>query len=705
MKLINKYFSGYFRIFLIFILGVILASYTFCNRENKNQVLLRLITQALNYYHYSPQSIDDNFSTKVYSLYFKNLDFSKRFFTKEDLKSFEEYKTKIDDEINSGSVEFYTVVSEKYAANLDKIQKFYTEILSKPLDFSVSETYETNPDKTTFPADDATLKEEWRKSIKYQVLTRITTSVKIQENTKNLADSARKTFAQFETEARNSVLKLYNNWFRRIKQTKDIDNFSIFLNAIAGIYDPHTQYMSPQEKDAFNIGITGQLEGIGAQLQESDNLVKVAGIVPGSPSYLQGELKAGDLILKVAQENQEPVDIMDMPIGDVVKLVRGKKGTKVTLTVQKIDKSIKEITITRDVVIIEESYAKSSIIQNGSNEKIGYIDLPEFYANFDQTETGRSCGIDIKNEINKLKSQNISGIILDLRNNGGGSLAEAIRIGGLFIKSGPIVQVKTNLGDAKIHFDPDTTIEYNGPLVILVNSFSASASEILAAAMQDYKRAIIMGSAATFGKGTVQTMMELDEAVPNSYQSYRPLGSFKITIQKYYRINGGATQLKGVIPDIIIPDPYSQIKTGEREEDYCMPWTQIKSATYQIWPNSKNFKNVAQIESAQINANNDFKILKDQAALIKKQHDESLVTLDYAKYSKEEDGLKTKNKAFEELLKKDNGLRIIALPEDLEKLKNDSSAVNRTNSWIKDLKKDLYIKEAVTVINKLNSVK
>jgi carboxyl-terminal processing protease len=663
------------------------------------------VAQALNYYHYSPQTINDDFSTKVFGLYFKNLDYSKRFFTKEDLKSFEEYKTKIDDEINSGSIEFYTRTMEKFAANVDKIQKYYTEILSKPMDFSVSETYETNPDKTDFPADDAALKEAWRKSLKYQVLSRITTAIKIQESSKNLPDSARKTFAQMDSVARNSVLKLHNNWFRRMKQAKDIDNFSIFLNAIAGIYDPHTQYMSPQDKETFDIGITGQLEGIGALLQESDDRVKVANIVPGSPSALQGELKEGDLILKVAQENQEPVDIFDMPISDVVKLVRGKKGTKVTLTVQKIDKSIKDITITRDVVIIEESYAKSSIIENGSAGKIGYIYLPQFYANFEQTETGRSSGTDMQNEIVKLNAQHVKGIVLDLRSNGGGSLAEAVRIGGLFIKQGPIVQVKTNLSGPKVHFDPDTTLQYNGPLVILVNSYSASASEILAAAMQDYKRAIIIGSSATFGKGTVQTFLELDDAVPNSYQSYRPLGSIKITIQKYYRINGGATQLKGVIPNIIMPDPYSEIKIGEREEDYCMPWTQIKPVAFQLWPNSKNYSKVIQTESNNINTNPDFKILKEQAYQIKKQRDESLVTLNYAKFSKEEDGLKVKNKAYEELLKKYNGLQISALPEDLAKLKNDTSAITRTNSWIKDLKKDLYLKEAVNVINQLNTVK
>jgi carboxyl-terminal processing protease len=705
MNWINKYTGRYLRGTIILFSGIILASYTFCNQETKHQVLIRLIAQALNYYHYSPQTLDDDFSVKVYNQYFKNLDFTKRFFTKADLKEFEDFKTKIDDEIKSGNTQFYTKVSEKYFENVTKIQGYYTEILSKPMEFNTNDTYQTDPDKTDFVEDDAALKEAWKKSIKYQVLTRVNSAAKIQENTKNLPDSARKTFAQMEETARKSVLTFYNNLFRRIKQNKDIDNYAVFINSITSVYDPHTQYMSPQDKESFDIQFSGQLEGIGALLQESESLVKVASIVPGSPSWLQGDLKAGDLILKVAQENKEPVDIFDMPINDVVKMVRGKKGTKVTLTVQKIDKTIKDITITRDVVIIEETYAKSSLIENGNNSNIGYINLPSFYANIERTETGRSSSLDMKNEIEKLKQHNVNGIIIDLRNNGGGSLPEAIKIGGLFIKQGPIVQVKTNMGEPRIHFDPDTSIQYDGPLVILVNSFSASASEILAAAMQDYKRAIIIGSNATFGKGTVQTLVDLDEAVPASYSQYLPLGTFKVTIQKYYRINGGATQLKGVVPDIVVPDIYSDIKIGEREEDYCMPWTQIKPAAYNIWPYSTSYGPIIKNEKTKIEANPDFKIISEEALQIKKQRDESLVSLNYAKFSKEEDGIKNKNKAYDNLLDKENGLNISVLPEDLEKYKNDTTTTNRNNVWIKTLKKDLYLKEAVSVINEMRSAK
>jgi carboxyl-terminal processing protease len=696
----NKFSRNVFKLSLFLALGIVLASYTFCNRENKEQLLVKLISQALSIYHYSPPNIDDKFSSNVFDLYLKDLDNGKRFLTKQDLKELESYKTKIDDEINSGSVEFYTRTLEIYFANLDRIQRYCNEILSKPFDFSAAENIETDPDKAEFPADTIALKDIWRKSLKYMTLAKVNDAVKIQEANKNLPDSAKRTFAQMEEDARKSVSKLQNNYLRRIKQAKDIDNFSVFLNAITKVYDPHTEYFSPKEKESFDMSMSGQLEGIGAQLQEADDYIKVVMIVPGSPSWLQGELQVNDIILKVAQENEKPVDLFDMRIDDAVKLIRGKKGTKVTLTVKKIDKTIKEITIKRDVVILEESYAKSAIVTGKTGKKTGYIYLPSFYANFERTETGRSSGDDIEAEIKKLKAEKVSGIILDLRNNGGGSLQDAVKIGGLFITQGPIVQVKTNFGPAKVYTDTDPNIQYDGPLVILVNELSASASEILAAAMQDYKRAIIVGS-HTFGKGTVQSMIELDDAVPASYKEYQPLGDLKITIQKYYRVTGDATQLKGVLPDVIMPDIYGKIEIGEREEDYCMPWTKIQSSSFLPWDKMANFDKIVASEREAAAANPDLKTIEEEATEIKKQKDESLVSLNYETYKKEEDGHKGNSKAYDELIKKENGLSFKTMAADDSKFKSDTASVARTNNWINGLKKDLYLKEAYEIVNEI----
>jgi carboxyl-terminal processing protease len=697
-------------------LVIIFASYTFCKHEGKEQVLMKMISHTLNLYHFSPKELDDNFSQQVYSQYIKNLDYNKRFFTKADLAGLEVFKTKIDDQIVSGNLDFYNQVTKIYNQNIEKVKGYINEVLSVPFTFSSTEMFESDPDKTDFPADDNALKETWRKSLKYQVLARVSDAIKMQESkksskdsvaanitTKTEKDSTIKTFEELEVEARQKVLKTHEDWYKRIKKISESDNFNIFLNSITNVFDPHSQYLPPKDKENFNISMSGQLEGIGALLQEEGNYIKIVSIVPGSPSWFQGDLKAGDIIMKVKQENQEAVDIFDMRLDDVVRIIRGKKGTKVTLTVKKIDNSIKDITITRDVVIVEETYAKSAIIENAKKDKIGYVYLPKFYANFEQTETGRSCSEDVAIEISKLKAENVRGVILDLRNNGGGSLSDAVKMAGLFIKEGPIVQVKDNFNPVKIYTDPDTKIVYDGALVILVNSFSASASEIVAAAMQDYKRAIIMGSPSTFGKGTVQTVIELDNMINSTYQSFKPLGVLLITIQKFYRINGGATQLKGVTPDIILPDPYSEIEIGEREQEYALPWTKINPLTYTTWTGIPKFEQIVQTETKNTLVDPNFKILKEQALQLKKKKDETQIPLNYKLYNNQEKENQEKSKNFDDLMKKQNGLEIKALAADNSKIKNDTVTAARMDNWIKDLKKDIYLSEAVKVIDMINS--
>ncbi len=698
MKRFKKRHIRYTTLFSVVVLSVILLSYSFCIRENKEQVLIKLVIQVLDMAHFSPLEINDDFSAKVFNQYLKHVDFNKRFFTKEDLKKLEPYKTKIDDEIKARSVEFYTVTNDMLSKNIDKVQGYYKEILNKPFKFDGNETFETDPDKLDYPQNDAALKEAWQKALKYQALVQLSNMQQEQDQSKS--DTIRKkSFAEMEAEVRGKVLKLNNDWFKRLKQMSDMDRFGLFLNAITGIYDPHTAYLLPEDEENFNISMSGQLEGIGAQLQESDGHVKVVGIVPGSASWLQGELKVNDIILKVKQEGQEAVDVYDMPLEDVVKMIRGKKGTKVTLQVKKIDGTFKTITITRDVVIIDETYAKSAVIDNGSG-KTGYIYLPKFYANFEQTETGRSCAEDVAKEIEKLNREKVNGIILDLRNNGGGALTDAVRMAGLFIKDGPIVQVKTKMGVPKILEDTDTTIQYRGPMIVLVNSFSASASEILAAAMQDYHRAFIMGT-PSFGKGTVQTKMDLDRYW-NGTQSVGSLGSLLVTIQKFYRINGGATQLKGVTPDIMLPDQYSEIETGERDQDYHMPWTQIKPVPYAKWTGLPNFDQIVQKETNIVNSDPDFKIIKEEADALKKQHDETIETLNIDKFGKEEKEIQVKNKKFEESNKKETGLKIHSLVKDVEEMKGDTGKIVRNANWIKGLTKDIDLREAARVINFIN---
>lgn len=683
---------------------VILASYTYCHRETKEQVLMQIVTQTLDMAHFNPLQINDGFSEKVYDLYLKRMDFGKRFFTKEDIKKLEEYKSKIDDEIKSHSFEFYNQANVIYNARVQLVKGFYKEILSKPFDFSISETLESDADKTDYALNDEKLKDLWRKSLKYQVLTRIDDMIDLQEKRKtskgNKLDTAKvKTFAEMEAEARTKVLSLYNDYFKRIEQQDDTEKFAAFVNAVTNVYDPHTQYLPPSDKENFNISISGQLEGIGAQLQENDGNIKIVNIVPGSPSWLNGKLQPNDIIMKVGQETQEPVDLYGMKIDEAVKLIRGKKGTKVHLTVKKyINDSIINVTLTRDVIVLEETFAKSAIISNsGSADKYGYIYLPKFYVDFDRTETGRNCADDVAKELTKLKSENVKGIVLDLRENGGGSLPDAVRMAGLFIPKGPIVQVKAKMGPTRVLEDKDPAVQYGGPLVILVNSFSASASEILAAAMQDYKRAIIIGTPSTFGKGTVQTFVPLDEQVGGSYSNLRPLGELLITIQKFYRINGGATQLKGVTPDIIIPDAYSEMELGEREQDYYMPWTKIEPVSYTQWTGIKDFDNIVKKEKANIEADPDIQVVREQSKALKKLKDETIIPLKLDDYNKMEKSHREMTKRFDEFSKKENGLAIQSLKTDLASAKSDTSKLARMDAWIKELKRDLYLKEAIKV--------
>lgn len=727
-KLVRKYAT----FLLVVCLSVILASYTFCNRQNKEQVLVSLMTQVIENYHFSPLAIDDDFSGKVYTLFLKRLDFNKRFFTMEDIKKLAPYKTQIDDEITNQSIEFYSVAIEKYYQNIEKIKGYYTEILSKPFVFNGDEVFETDGDKAVYPVDDAALKDAWYRALKYQVMVRLKDMIDIQEKTKSdstakkndsqvredandglpsddidsveqakLSKGPKKTIAQLEEDARKNVLKLHNEWFKRLQQMSQTDRFSLYLNAIANVFDPHTNYQTPSEKNDFDTRMSGQFEGIGAVLQAADSYVKVASLVPGGPAYLQGELKANDVILRVAQEKQEPVDIADMPLQDVVKLIKGKKGTKVTLTVKKVDGIIKKITITRDVVILEETFAKSAVI-DGPHGKIGYINLPGFYQDFNNPEDGRSSASDVLKEIEKLKSENVSGIILDLRNNGGGALIDAVRMGGFFIPKGPIVQVKDKSKSPYVLDDTDPAVQYGGPLVVMVNSFSASASEILAAAMQDYHRAVIVGT-NTFGKGTVQNQMNLDRL--NVAQQFKPLGALLITIQKFYRINGGATQLKGVAPDVVIPDAFSDIEFGEREQDYCLPWNKINPASYSTWTGLPKFDEVVRKENEAISSSKDFQTIKEQAADLKKQRNETLVTLNMEKYKKQEKEKEERSKKYTDLAKRDLGMKVKALASDLNEIKGDSAKLIRNKNWIKDLSKDIQLKEAAQVINLINTTK
>jgi len=679
----------------------VLLTLAFCFRKTQptdNPISIAVL-QVLENYHYEPRDVNDEFSEKLFHLYVKRLDNSKRFFLQSDIDSLSVYKKLLDDEAKTGEYQYFEATNRMYARRVDVISKWYAEILAKPFDFKTDEYFDFDEDHAEFLSSDAELKEFWRKSIKQQVLEKL--AAKLDAQTK--AQARKDTFVKIkpydtlESIARKEVLKTHNDWFNRLKKFDKKEKLSLYINCITELFDPHTSYFPPKDKENFDIRMSGKLEGIGAQLQEKDGFLKVASIVPGSPSYKQGDLKAGDIILKVAQGAGEPVDVTNMKIDDAIQLIRGKKGTEVRLTVKKLDESITIIPIIRDVVVLEDGFAKSAIVlQDG--KKYGYINLPTFYVDMND-RNGRSCAKDIAIEIEKLKEDKVDGIILDLRNNGGGSLGDVIEIGGLFIKDGPITMVKSRGDKIEIYGDEDKGVLWNGPLTIMVNENSASASEILAAAMQDYHRAAIIGT-TTFGKGTVQRFIELDDAFMTPENE--KMGALKITIQKFYRINGGTTQLAGVTPDILIPDRYRYIEYGEKDSEHPLGLDLIKKAQY-----SSDFDYTKQIAKAKKNSdkriaqNEIFNEIERLALKIKAQSKRTHFTLNLEKYQAEQKEMEADNKTFEEGIKKIKAMEYINTSSDNQLIGTDAVKMKMKTDWNKAFEKDIYIQEAVEVLKDL----
>ena len=497
----------------IALLAVLLigAYFPATSNADKEAILIQRLLGGLEQLHYKPVEINNDFSEKVFDLYLERLDGGKRWLTQEDIKQLKRYKHLIDDEAEAGTYEFFDLSVELLKKGVDKSRAYYKDFIQNPVDLDNPEMIELDGEKKEYAKDDYELKMIWQKLTNYEIMRELAAKIKTQEEgDEDLAEKSREDLLE---EARAKVLKDFDGWYTRIDKRKRNDYLSSYLNAITNVFDPHTSYFAPKDKENFDIRMSGTLEGIGAQLREDGDHTLVVRIVPGGPAWKQKELEEKDVITKVAQDGEEPVNVTGMPLDDVVQMIRGKKGTKVNLTVKKVDGTEKVIGITRDIVVLEESYAKSAIIDlPGNLENVGYIKLPQFYADFNR-RNGRSCSKDIAKELEKLKGYDVNGIILDLRNNGGGSLRDVQRMSGFFIEEGPIVQVKARNRRPEILEDNDPNVQYDGPLIVMVNSFSASASEILAAALQDYGRAIIVGSNATFGKGTVQRFIDLDQGI------------------------------------------------------------------------------------------------------------------------------------------------------------------------------------------------
>ncbi len=681
--------------FLVPLIAV--ASCSFTNRsfenDDRDKLLLDLITYVLERGHYEPKDIDDDFSASVYEDFIDIIDPTKRYFLKSDIEEFEQYRFQIDDQIRNTDISFFNLVYDRLMQRMQEARDLYREVLAQPFDFSEKEAIEIDYEKQAYAANKKELSERWRKQLKYSAIGTYDSKMSLSES----GEGERLTVSQAEEAAREATLKNLDEFYVFVDDLERKDWFVQYLNTIVDEFDPHTYYFAPDDKERFDMSMSGKFEGIGARLQKQPEGAKIVEIISGGPVWRDQRLEVGDEILKVGQPGESPVNIVGMRLDDAIKLIKGPKGTKVDLTVRKVDGTIEEISLTRDVVELEESFAKSAtVIKDGY--KYGLINLPKFYVDFDDYSE-RNAATDVAKEIERLKEEGMQGLILDLRDNGGGSLKTVVEMAGLFIKDGPIVQVRSSANDKEVYDDKDERIQWDGPLVILVNELSASASEILAAAMQDYGRAVIIGSEQTFGKGTVQNVIPLENIVRSN--EHGDLGAIKLTTQKFYRINGGSTQLEGVKSDVVVPDRYSYIDLGERDQANPLQWDKIEPAKYQPWNGYIDFEATIAHSAERMKNHPQIALIEENARWLKEQQDETRIPLNYEEYRKTEQENKERSQYFKSMMKYDSHLSFSSLKYEQDLFTQDSVLREKRDRWHQSLAQDVYVEEAINVLEDL----
>jgi carboxyl-terminal processing protease len=707
---------GNYKFFLLALL-IAFASCSFTSKTfdnpDKDKLLIQLITYVLDQGHFDPQELNDDFSINVYEDYLNQIDPFKRYFYESDIKEFEVYKDQLDDQLKSYDVTFFNITHQRLLQRIEESKKLYKEILDKPFDFSVAENYSTDYEELSYVKNKREMKERWRQQLKFSTIANYDDAIAQREDNlevNNLPESVfsaeneksssedKKSIKQIEKEAREATKRSLDELYDFIDDRQRKDWFAVYINAIVEEFDPHTFYFAPEDKDRFDVAMSGNFEGIGARLQKRMDAILVNEIISGGPAWRANDLEVGDQIMKVRQEDEEEaVNIVGMRLDDAIKLIKGPKGTTVVLTLKKVDGTIEDISITRDIVELEETYAKSSTVEK-DGKTFGVINLPKFYINFEDYNK-RNAASDIKQEIIRLKEQGMEGLVLDLRNNGGGSLQTVVDIVGLFIEEGPVVQVKTTGEPKEVLRDKDKSIVWDGPLVIMVNELSASASEILAAAMQDYKRAIVIGSKQTYGKGTVQNVLDLNRMVRNNTNG--DMGALKFTTQKFYRINGGSTQLEGVKSDVVVPDRYSYIDIGEKDQENPLPWDKIDAVDYDLWGNYFDYDTTISKSKARMAANEQLKLIEANAKWVKKIRDREIYSLNYEDYKKEMELNEEEAKRFEKLSEYKTNLTFNSLPYEISLMEKDSVLREKRKRWHESLAKDVYVEEALNVLNDL----
>ena len=683
--------------FLLVLLFLTLSSFFDFNQNNeKDKLLIEIISYVIERGHFDPKNIDNEFSENMFKEFIENMDGQHRFFLSSDIGNFKKYKYDLDDQIINSKTTFFDLVYNKLIQRQEIVKNFYKEILNKPFSFNEDEIISLDYKNAPYPTTLNDLKFLWRKRLKLSTLSIYVDKKEDQINQKKI-DSSHAILDDYilEKQSREITLSNMKNFFDSVDELNRNDYFNIYINSLVKQFDPHSFYFSPNEKETFDTSISGKFEGIGARLGKKNQQITILEVISGGPVWKGNLLEPGDVILKVSDSSGDPVEVTGMRLDDVVKLIKGPKGTNVILNVKRVDGTVNDVNIVRDIVELEESYAKASIIKK--NEiNYGLIYLPKFYVDF-KSYNERNAANDVKKLIIQLKKEKINGLVLDLRDNGGGSLQTVVDITGYFIKTGPVVQVKSTGGKKQVLRDRDPSVIWNGPLVVLVNELSASASEILAAALQDYNRAIVIGSKQTFGKGTVQNVVDLNKIIAGN--SYGNLGALKLTTDKFYRINGGSTQLEGVKSDIIFPNRYSFIEIGEKDQENPLPWDFIGSAQFSPSDTKNNFEYVQNESNKRIVSNTYLNLLKEEAKWVKEQQDQYKYSLNYSEFVRNRDSIVKISKKFDKIGNYRSDLTIDWIEEDRLEIDVNNSFKQKRARWKETLIKDIQLNEAINILS------
>ncbi|HEY0711770.1 MAG TPA: carboxy terminal-processing peptidase [Polyangia bacterium] len=694
--------------------------------DPREAILAQATLELVEREHLLHKRIDDEVSRAAFATYLDRLDGGNMFLLKADRDALGQYADKIDDQLRTGVLALAHEGERMLLKRVSMVQAWVAELLASPLDHANQEYFEVDPKKVAVAVTETELKDRWRRALELEGLERVAqmearlkppktdkaprpvaNAGRPNEKAKDAGDSGGattqanltkipKTPEGREAKARADLAKSYAARFIRLSHPAPIDASADLVNAITASVDPHSNYLPPSDKTNFDIQMRGSLEGIGAVLREKDDYIEVAELVPGGAAWRQGQLDPGDLILSVASGKEEPVDVIDMRLDEVVKMIRGPKGTVVTLRVRKATGQEETVTITRDIVVVEETYARAALINRKGQPSYGYVFLPSFYGG---QGSARSAATDVRRLLGQLRSKRVAGLILDVRGNGGGLLGDAIELSGAFIDQGPVVQVVDNRGRRQVLNDEKSGDDFDGPLIVLVDRFSASASEILAGALQDYRRAIIVGTGPTHGKGTVQTLIDLDRVTGGKLD----LGVFKLTIQQFFRVNGASTQREGVKPDIVLPDPAGYIEAGERSLEHALPWSQITPAKHDDWKATVNLADLAGKSAARVANEPAFVRITKLTQLMNARKSETRVSLARSEFTKRREQQRAEIEAaspdLEEAPKRfevvpfENSAPVAAAPNG----RKDS----RLTNWRDNLGRDPWIDECLNIFGDL----